>query len=186
MLNSHSSLKFAESQDLKGLVQSLPHDIHLHLLNDRSDYSQEIRLCEWFKDTRSTVLYVPNEVLAHSAIWLDHPGLAPYRFFQPRQGFTPVLIHPDCEDCIGLSDGDVEARGWILPGDEDRGPYLDPTQPNAEDTEDSDPPVLVLSAQRRRVYRFVDSFDLDLDFGFDWQDYRRSLGWTDNYDTPSD
>ncbi|TEB34787.1 hypothetical protein FA13DRAFT_1729447 [Coprinellus micaceus] len=181
VLNSHSLLKFSGGRDFKGLAQSLPHDINLHIFHASSDYSQKIQFCEWFKHTRSTCLYVLSGVAAHSVIWSGQPGIAPYRLFQPRQGFTPALIHPDAAECTGLGDSDMETRGWILPGSGSHGPYLDATQPNSEDTADSDPPKLVMSARRSRPY-----IDLDLDLDFDWQGYRRSLGWPDNYDTPSD
>lgn len=157
------------------LIQSLPHNIHLHLFNNGLEYDEELDICDWYKSTQSTVLYVPRELTEGVDVSSEYPGLAPFRCLQPNGSMTSVLIHPAAEDCLDITDRQMNEWGWILPGGEEGEPYLNPEQPNnGEDVRDSFNRPL------------QDYPSLEIWSNADWLEYRRGLGWPDNYDSGSD
>ncbi|KAJ3545966.1 hypothetical protein NMY22_g2230 [Coprinellus aureogranulatus] len=171
IINSGTSFSLFNNGHDKDLMRSLPRDVHLHLLNDDSDYPRKPNICEWFQSTRSTVLYLQRSQTQKS--------LAGFRRLQPRGGLVPVIIHPSGNASQHIQDGNAEARGWVLSGSDANGPFMNPNQPSIDDD--------VYGYE----YGYLDD-DEDMYSGgyssderFDWQEYRRSLGWPDGYDTPS-
>jgi hypothetical protein len=156
---------------------SLPKHIHLHLVNDTSSTLlergdvDEHKVSAWFKATQSTVLYAPNiGAKKQRTVRAGRRRLCSYRFLQRQGNVTPIIIHPEANACLQLDDAAIEARGWVLPGGEAHGPYLDADQPR---TEGSD-------------YSFDVYPDYGSDRDFNWQAFREDMGWPEGYETPSD